>query len=211
MTSRRPNSHGNTLIEVVVATVLVGVVLVAALETLGAAARTHRKSATTAEAWTLAERYAAEIMAKPYEDPQGGVVFGTESNDGAVSTRDNLDDVDDYHNWYESPPQTSAGVDQPGYDGWIVEVIVTRCNSTPSGSTISDAFTDEGLKRVQVRVSDAAGWVTEFEMLRSRYGAGQSPTPLGLSQVGGVTTSLSVAGGAEQLFGDQPLNEAPTP
>jgi prepilin-type N-terminal cleavage/methylation domain-containing protein len=157
MTLSRINRSGNTLIEVVVATVLVGVVLVAALETLGGAARTHRKSATTAEAWTLAERYAAEIMAKPYEDPQGGVVFGTESNDGAVSTRDHLDDVDDYHNWYESPPQTSAGVDLPAYDGWSVEVIVTRCEASPSDAMISEVFTDEGLKRVQVRVSDAAG------------------------------------------------------
>jgi prepilin-type N-terminal cleavage/methylation domain-containing protein len=211
MTPCRTYRQGNTLIEVVVATVLVGVVLVAALETLGGAARTHRKSATTAEAWTLAERYAAEIMAKPYEDPQGGVVFGTESNDGAVSTRDQLDDVDDYHNWYESPPQTSAGVDLPAYDGWSVEVIVTRCEASPGDATISEVFTDEGLKRVQVRVSDAAGWVTEFEMLRSRHGFGGHQTPLGLPQVGGVTASVSVAGGAEQLFGDQPLNEAPTP
>lgn len=206
MTRRRSNSQGNTLIEVVVATVLVGVVLVAALETLGAAARTHRQSATTAEAWTLAERYAAEIMAKPYEDPEGGNGFGPDEG-----SRSDFDDVDDYHNLYESPPQTASGIDLPGYDGWIVEVIVSLCEASPSDSTISDTFADEGLKRIQVRVSDAAGWVTEFEMLRSRHGFGRHQTPLGLPQVGGVTASVSVAGGAQQLFGDQPLNEAPTP
>ncbi|QDV74269.1 type IV pilus modification PilV family protein [Botrimarina mediterranea] len=211
MTHIRDHRRANTLIEVVVATTLVGVVLVAALETLGGATRTYQESATTAEAWALAERYAAEIMAKPYEDPQGSVVFGTESNDGVVSTRDQLDDVDDYEDWYESPPQSSDGVDLTGYDGWIVEIIVTHCHSTPSGSVINVAGSDQGVKRIQVRVSDAQGWVTEYEMLRSRYGAGEYPTPLGLSEVGSVSATLSVAGGAQQLFGEQPLNEAPTP
>ncbi len=203
--------RGNTLIEVTVATVLVGVVLVAALETLGSSVRSQRKSADVAEAWALAERYAAEIMAKPYEDPQGNVVFGRESNDGTVSKRDDLDDVDDYDNWTESPPKTSVGANLPRYTGWSVGVTVTRCASAPSGSTIGDAFTDQGIKRVQVRVTDAAGFVAELETMRSRYGASQYPTPLGLPQVGGVTVDLSVAGATTAVYGDQPLNEAPTP
>jgi len=208
---RRINRRGNTLIEVVVSTVLVGVVLVAALETVGSSARSQRKSASVAEAWALAERYAAEIMAKPYEDPQGNAVFGTEPNDGAVLKRDDLDDIDDYHNWAESPPKSSGGVTLAGYAGWTVRVTVTRCASTPSGSTIGEVVADQGIKRVQVRVTDATGWVAELEMLRSRYGASQYPTPLGLPQVGGVTVDLSVAGAATAIFGDQPLNEAPTP
>lgn len=134
MTRLSVKRRGNTLIEVVVSTVLVGVVLVAALETLGGSVRTQRKSTNAAEAWALAERYAAEIMAKPYEDPQGNVVFGTEANDGAVSKRDSLDDVDDYHNWYESPPRTSGGVNLSGYDGWSVRVTVRRWQGIDGGA-----------------------------------------------------------------------------
>lgn len=211
MTGIRKNRRGVTLVEVAVSTTLVGVVLVAALETVGGAARMHLRAASAAEAWTLAERYAAEIMAKAYEDPEGSVVFGTESNDGVTSVRDDLDDVDDYHNWYESPPQTAAGVDRAAYNGWSVEVIVTRCDADPSGATIADIVPDEGLKRIQVRVTDADGRVVEYEALRSKYGAGQYETPLGQTQVESLTVDFAVAGAPAQTAGDQHLNEAPTP
>ena len=107
--------------------------------------------------------------------------------------------------------QSSSSVGVPGHAGRTVEVIVTRCEASPSDSTISEVVSDQGIKHIKVLITDSVGGATEFEMLRSQHGAGAYPSPLGLTQVGGVTASLSVAGGAEQLFGDQPLNEAPTP
>ncbi|MFH0811676.1 MAG: hypothetical protein V2A69_02400 [Pseudomonadota bacterium] len=55
----------------------------------------------------LAKQMMEEIQTKAYEDPNQTPLFGLEG--GEASPRVNFDDIDDYDNWDQSPPQYPDG------------------------------------------------------------------------------------------------------
>ena len=75
------NRSGFTLIEVAVSTVLVGVVLVASLETIGSALRTARSSEDTVNGQMLAENLLVEAMVMPFKDTGESPLFGIEADE----------------------------------------------------------------------------------------------------------------------------------
>ncbi|TWT98078.1 hypothetical protein Pla108_22350 [Botrimarina colliarenosi] len=210
MTLLNAQRSGATLIEVAISTVLVGVLMVAALNTVGSAARTHLAASTSAEAWALAELLAAEVLAMPYEDPNGAAVFGTEPGETGV-TRATLDDVDDYHNWTESPPKARDGTPLAGYTGWTTKVIVTLAETSASDGVIDDVGADEGLKRVRFQVTNPAGKVITVDTVRTRNGAGSTLPESDLPQVSRLSIDSAVGDGDQQRHGEQLLNGALSP
>src|SRR3954468_25095313 len=97
----RAAQRGFTLIEAVFATVIVGVMLAAALQTVAVSARLQAKSGDKARGTALADALMSEILAQAYEDPNGSVLFGREVGEG-TTTRSSCDHVDDYNGWSES-------------------------------------------------------------------------------------------------------------
>ena len=194
---RVPKKTGVTLIEVAVSTALVGLVLVAALETLGGAMRTMRQTSTELKAHTLAETLLAEVIALPYSDPDGAASsLGLESDETlSVGERSLFDDVDDFEGWMKSPPEDRAGVAIPDGDGWTREVEVTYLAATPSSGQLVTASSDEGLKRVRVSVTDPQGVVTEIHAIRSPYGPNEAPAPFDVTRVTSFEATLSVGSG----------------
>src|SRR6476660_1423584 len=95
--------RGLTLIEVVAATMIVGLMAVAALNALAAATKSSNSIGNRAVAAGLADELMSEIMMQPYSDPDGASVFGHESAE-STSPRSAFDDVDDYNGWNASPP-----------------------------------------------------------------------------------------------------------
>jgi type II secretory pathway pseudopilin PulG len=102
--SRPPARRALTLAEVVVSTLIVAVMTVAALDGLGATTRSSELAGNRGIAQGLADDLIAEILSTAYSDPGGAAVFGLEPGE-STGTRANFDDVDDYNNWTEQPPQ----------------------------------------------------------------------------------------------------------
>ena len=138
-----------TLVEVVVSTLIVGVMTVAALNALGAATRSGMSARNRAIAQGMADQLMAETLAVAYSDPDGAADFGLES--GEAAPRINFDDVDDFNGWNCQPPQYSDGTVMADRDDFRQRVTVQRAVPTnvvqaPSGST------DSGAKRIVVTI-----------------------------------------------------------
>lgn len=140
--------RGASLVEVAMASLLVGVLLISALNAVGARLR-HQSALTDHErASLLAEQLLSEVLQHRYDDPDETPVFGPESSESA-GTRDAYDDIDDFHGWDASPPQAADGAVLANSAGWrrtaTVEYVLSNDVTSTSGS-------DQGLKRVTVSV-----------------------------------------------------------
>jgi Tfp pilus assembly protein PilV len=138
-----------TLIEVVISTLIVGLMTVAALNGLGAATRSSRWAGNQGIAQGLADDLMAEILARAYRDPDDSAVFGLES--GEVAPRDNFDDVDDFNGWNQKPPQAADGSTLSDRARWRRRATVQRVRLSDLTQDTAGS-TDEGAKRIRVIV-----------------------------------------------------------
>ena len=134
-----------TMIESVLATVIVGVMMVAAVQTVAASRVLQFKSAERAQGALLAGELMTEVLAGAYEDASSPV-FGPEAGE---SGRAQFDDADDYRNWQEEPPQQRDGTAIGGLDQWRREVAVDR---VPPANLAALSAVETGAKRVTVTV-----------------------------------------------------------
>jgi type II secretory pathway pseudopilin PulG len=144
--NRRACRSALSLIEVVASTIIVGMMSVAALNSLGAATRSAESLGDRAVALGLAEELMSEIVQQPYSEPTQTPAFGRETGE-AASPRSGFDDVDDYNGWNQSPPRYRDGTAIPDRTAWRHRVIVSRV--VPSNPTQTSA-TESGAKRIQV-------------------------------------------------------------
>ena len=157
--------RATTLVEVAVSTLLTGILLVAALQTVRNSAFTQYKSSERATAEFLGDALLSEIIAQPYEEPNGTPTFGRESGESG-GARTTWDDVDDYTGWSESPPQKKDGTTIPDLTGWQRTVTVqwvTTANTTVVSGT------ETGLKRIVVAVSHNGQVVWNRVALRGKF------------------------------------------
>jgi type II secretory pathway pseudopilin PulG len=145
---RNPISRGLSLIEVVASTMIVGLMSVAALNSLGAATRSSESIGNRAVAQGLADELLAEVMQARYSDPNQTPVFGRESGE-ASTPRSAFDDIDDYDGWNKSPPQYRDGTAMPDRNEWRHRVEVRRVSPSDPTQTVGS---DQGAKRICVIV-----------------------------------------------------------
>ena len=143
-----PRGRGFTLLEVVIATLVMGLMLVAAMNTLGSAIRGQRLTGQQSHAALLANDLLAEILAHPYADPEGGTGLGTDAGEGS-STRVDFDDVDDFDGWSGSPPEDVGGTALASGFGLTRNVSVDYVNKNNFTQVIG---ADQGVKRIEVSV-----------------------------------------------------------
>jgi MSHA pilin protein MshD len=137
---------GLSLIEVVASTLIVGVMAVAALNSLGAATRSSQSIGNRAVAIGLADELMSEILQAEYSEPSGAASLGPDSGE-IGGPRSVFDDVDDYDGWNESPPQYRDGTPMPDRNDWRHRVEVDHV--LPADST-QTAGSDQGAKRIHV-------------------------------------------------------------
>lgn len=206
---------GVTLIEVSVSTALVGLVLVAALETLGGAMRTMRQTSSELKAHALAESLLAEVIALPYTDPTvDSETLGLESDESVFgSNRSLYDDLDDFVGWTNSPPQDRDGDALEDYDDWTRQVEVTYVTASSFTSGFITTNRDQGLKRVRVTVTDPAGAITEVDAIRSPYGPNEAPAPFDTNRFTALDATITLSSGAkaQKAAATTNLLEVPTP
>lgn len=144
-------SRGLTLVEAVVAMAVIGVMLVAALNTVGASQTTHKLMGDRSRATLLAQELLYEILQQHYEDPDFAPgSFGLGADEVGDGTRALWEDVDDYAAFSETPPRRKDGAVIPGFDGWrrTVEVKWVRF----ADPTVNENY-DTRVKRVTVTVT----------------------------------------------------------
>ena len=151
-----------TLVEVVISTLLVGVVLIGATDVLGRVIRGRSDITYTAQGEHLAQQLMTEILNAKYED-NTLPVFGAEP-DEVFGIRAVFDDVDDYHMWTSPAPVDIMGQSLPNTTGWQREVTVELFdpNSADLGSIV-----DLGLKRIIVNVTKNGQLITRQVAIRS--------------------------------------------
>jgi prepilin-type N-terminal cleavage/methylation domain-containing protein len=104
----------------------------------------------------LAKQMMEEIQSKAYEDSnQTPVLFGLEPGENAP--RVNFDDIDDYNDWDENPPQYSDGTilngenETPNYQNFRRQVEVKNVDNSDYSLTRDNGTTSS--KRITVTVS----------------------------------------------------------
>lgn len=158
-------SRGFTLVETLVALVILGAGLAAVLNVMTRTVEIHAEQSERVRALGLAWQMIAEIQMQAFEESDGAAAFGPEPGE-AGATRDAFDDVDDYANWSESPPTDRNGAPLPGGEGLTRRVSVHNVNewllenSAPSGTTAA--------KRVTVSVLRNSRVLAELTVLRMR-------------------------------------------
>jgi len=185
--------HGYTLVEVVVSSLIVGVVLVGSMNVLGGSLRTNRVASSKAEGPNLAHQLMSEILALPYEDPEepDGII-GQESGESGGSRVD-FDDLDDYDGWNKNSPETKDGIPVSGADGWERAVLVKHFDPSTGGAIAADT----GVKAITVRVLSPDGDQFQLDALRSRGGS--------LQQSCAVDTTVVTFFGAQLQIGSMAL------
>ena len=139
--------NGFSLVEVTVATLLVGLLLIAALQNLGASVRGGVATQLQAVGTQLAYSVLSEILTVAYSDPESNAAFGREIDEPQNPVRADLDDVDDFHNWTESPPRDRVGNDLGLPSQWELRVMVDYVDPLDLTQNVA---TDQGVKRITV-------------------------------------------------------------
>lgn len=149
MTLRCKKVRGFSMVEAAFCVVLVGGLVVASLDTLGASKMAQRNLGDRALGQLLASSLMSEIMNQSYKDPNETPLFGTEPLENPA-LRSCFDDVDDYVSWTASPPQNRDGTLIPGLTGWSQTVQIHRVD--PADFSIQK-IADSGVKQVTVTIT----------------------------------------------------------
>jgi hypothetical protein len=130
---------------------LVGMLMVAALNSVGTSVRRQSNTANQVRGKKLAHDLMQEILQQCYQDPIQTPVFGPEPGETTnPPTRSRFNDVDDYVGWSESPPANKSGVPYTGFTGWTRSVNVQWADPVSLAPT---AATCTGLKLITVTVT----------------------------------------------------------
>ena len=196
---------GVSLVEVVVSTFIIGVLMIAALRSLGASVRSSHRLVRSTKSNQLAHDLLSEILELSYEDPDGSATFGREADESLIVIRAELDDVDDFQPWIENPPVDGEGNALTGFDNsWQREVTVVYADPEDLTARLDS---DSGIKRIDViikykgtQIAKATGfqtkaWIDMIPEVGNHETAGSLPP--GNSSPIAVVESSSVSGQGE--------------
>lgn len=102
-------SAGLSMVEALLAIVVVAGLGLAAINAVGRVASTQRQTADSALGQWLAHDLMAEIMSHPFEGSDAEADLGPSSAERSQANRSGWDDVDDYNGLIESPPRDARG------------------------------------------------------------------------------------------------------
>jgi type II secretory pathway pseudopilin PulG len=142
---------------------IVGIMLVAALNAVGASKATQRRVADRARATLLAQDLMAEILQQDYEEPGGSASLAADSGEDG-GNRSDFDDVDDYHGWSSEPPQSADGTDYADLDGWQRQVEVLWVDPADFSQV---KVSESGVKLITVTVSFRGAFVVSLSAVRT--------------------------------------------
>ena len=128
-----------TLMEVLISIILVSTIMLVTLQASSTVLRMREDQQVAVAASQLVRIYADEISSLEFRDLVAPD-FGIEVDENA-SSRNTLDDVDDFSGHTDSPPKHRDGEDVVGFSGWSVSVTVTPADLDGNPLGIADADT----------------------------------------------------------------------
>lgn len=137
-----------SLAETAISILLVGGLVVVALNTVGASVAGREFTRNRGRGDLLAHHLMSEILRQSYQEPIDTPTMGREAGEGGGS-RTAYDDVDDYDGWASSPPEEKDGTALAHLTGWERSVAVEFVDPN-SLSTVRT--TETGVKRITVTV-----------------------------------------------------------
>ncbi len=212
---QRANNHrGTSMIEVIISTLLIGLVMVGALDVVGGALLTARLGSEQIDGRMLAASLMAEILAMPYEDADGTapVDFGIESDEPlSPANRAMFDDLDDYRNWTETPPTKNDGSALVGASGWTRSVEIKKLEENDPTQSRNDNASDKGSRRVTVTATSPGGETTLLQAIRCKVGAMEQSPAVDATYVTQVGITLDAGGTPIIDVGTRLINHATGP
>jgi type II secretory pathway pseudopilin PulG len=139
---------GFSQIEVIVSTIIVGVLMVSSFSTIAASRRSQLSESNEVRGLAIAEALFAEIAQLPMREPSCDCGYGVEAGE-AGTNRLNFDDVDDYNRLVDSPPKAKNGTACVGYTDLSRSVAIDLVTNADWNATSS---TYVGVYRITVTV-----------------------------------------------------------
>ncbi len=149
---RPVHQRGVTLVELVIAIVIVGIAAAALYSAMASISARSADPMLRQQSLLLAEAYLEEILAQAYADPGASAACG----------RACFDDVADYHGRNDQPPRDAQDNVLPQLAGYRVQVSVTD-------SSLADGAASVPARYVEVRVTDPAGQELVLGGYRGNY------------------------------------------
>jgi MSHA pilin protein MshD len=164
MTRRTPRARlrAFTMVEVAMSTIVVGVMLGAAIETVGASRTGQVWNSDRLRALALAQALMGEITDSYYQDPSAlPTAFGPDVGENQA-VRTTLNDVDDF-NGITGAPTNRDGTAIPNLSGWTRTVAVAWVTY---GNLAQTSVTPTVAKRVTVSVYRGSVKMAELVAVR---------------------------------------------
>lgn len=194
--------RGMSLVEAAISTFVLAVMLVGALQLVGAVHRTRLTVSDRARAASLASDLMAEILGQAFEEPGGAdpTAIARESGESPFLRRD-WDDIDDYHGWIGAPPRAANGDALPGWSAWTRSVAVEWVSPEDPSVVVPP---DGRAKRVTVTVQRPPDLAVSLVAVRSM--AWPSRETLGPIRVLFVLDDPNSATGDDRMILDRLLD-----
>jgi len=163
------NREAFTLIELIITVAIAGIAILSLVMVFQESLKNMERQRGLQSANLLAEDLMNEIRSKKYVDSDFPTNFGPETWTGETN-RLNFNDVDDYNNWFQSPPRTIEGDIMTNVINFTWRVVVTNVPATNFNLNASPACAPNStdFKRITVIVSNTAIAVSNMSVA-SRY------------------------------------------
>jgi len=153
---------GFTLIEVLVAVAIVGMIFAVLLEAFTLGLRMLEQSRRTTIAASLAEEIHEMVLTLPLSDSEEPTHWGLETDEVSPD----FDDLDDLDGQTFSPPLSSDGLLLADQADYLQQVTVVSVSDTDFNQVVADGTSD--VYRVSVSVTFRGGEVCQLSWLRIR-------------------------------------------
>ncbi len=153
---QRAASAGMSLIELVIAIVVVAICLTGAFALVDTTVRRSADPMLERQATAIAEAYLEEILQHAYQDPDDARVCPAPEASRAL-----FDNVCDYDGLVDSGARSQVGTAVAGLEGYRIDVAIDR------KATLGDLAGDAAVLRIDVSVTDPLGRTLRFSAYRS--------------------------------------------
>lgn len=189
---------GFALVEAVIASLLVGLLFVTAMNVVAASRTSQALTLDRVIGQELAMDLLNEILGREYAEPFDTPLFGRETGETA-DIRANYNDVDDYHGWSASPPRHPNGTVMSEYAGWRRSVQVAWVDPAAPDAVAGE---DRGAKRIVVTVERQGRTAARAAAIRTAAWSNPVPEP---ERVSDNRPPVAVAQGAPLVVGRNSL------
>jgi prepilin-type N-terminal cleavage/methylation domain-containing protein len=157
--------RGFTLIEVMMAVMLIGLAIVSLVASSGAFTRYNAMGVDLSTAEFLIEEIRELTAPLSVVDPVSGkAVFGAETGETTLAA---YDDIDDFNGQSFNPPVDAERTQMPEFVAYTQQVTVQ--NVTPADLTVTAANHSTDLYRVTVAITKAGRTIASASWIRAKY------------------------------------------